>query len=596
MVLSRVFSDYRDEWAVGDFNERFVRPPYYDQFVGNEPVFLVGGRGTGKTVALRSMHFRNSQGPQTQLGIYIKAFKNRVQAFSAANLNPDVQVRAFEHYMNLICCYELAQLCLRLQPSLRAAPPLARSVGLAARHFGLKRMEPDPAVFVLQLRHKIAELSAFINDPTRVDRPAFSQGELPVVDYARDVHDLTGGTKTVYICIDEWENLSRQQQEALNRWIKNCETPITYKIGVREGGIKTTDTGGGNDPLHSPADYVQTRISGSSMRSFCRDVVEQRLACLAASERWVPSTLTGLLESLDRHEEAERLGARAAVERKISGLSASDAATGGWLRRVSLGDAYLAMYEAERTGRSVGEVVGEAINDPARWTNTKNNYGHLSLFSVTRGQKGSSRQKYYAGSRTFLGLSDGNVRYLLELLDEAVLLLIAEQGEESDSVPISAEVQTMAAINVARRHLRQIEVLSDRGPELLRLVVALGTAFGALAREPRQRAPEQTSFTVRGPKGDVDAVTELLNEGCSVLAFVRDTTTKRTSATELRDDEYWLHPILTPHFSMSHRKKRKVELDARVLRQVPAGSSGANDLVRKIVGSLGTEDSQHSLF
>ena len=142
-ALNRVFSDYRDEWAVGDFNERFVRPPYYDQFVGNEPVFLVGGRGTGKTVALRSLHFRNSSGGKTQLGIYIKAFKNRVQAFSGANLDIDTQQKAFEHYMNLLCCYELAQLCLRMTSFQGAEHRLSKSVALAGRHFGLKRLDSE---------------------------------------------------------------------------------------------------------------------------------------------------------------------------------------------------------------------------------------------------------------------------------------------------------------------------------------------------------------------------------------------------------------------------------------------------------------------
>ena len=43
MDITRVFSDYRHEWAAGDFNDRFVKPPYYEQFVGHEPVFLLGG-------------------------------------------------------------------------------------------------------------------------------------------------------------------------------------------------------------------------------------------------------------------------------------------------------------------------------------------------------------------------------------------------------------------------------------------------------------------------------------------------------------------------------------------------------------------------
>ena len=599
MDISRVFSDYRHEWAAGDFNDRFVKPPYYDQFVGHEPVFLLGGRGTGKTVTLRSLNFRNSHDHHIQTGIYVKAFKNRVEAFSVANIDPSTKIRAFEHYINLLCCFELSELCLKLLTRIGGGGPIASAITLAGTHFGVKDTRGDPSKLRDRLRRQIAELSAFINDPSSQAQPRLSHGEVPVVDLARDVCDAVGHHGPIYICIDEWENLSADQQQALNRWIKNCERPITYKIGVREGGIRTTNTGGSTDPLHCPADYIETRIAGPTMKSFCRDVVEHRLKRLHNTDKSIPDTLTKLLESLDRQVEAVRLGAPTVVDNKVEREESVDQTGVGWLRALPPGDAYLAFFQAERMGTTVSDIASKAIEDPHHWTNVKNNYGHLSLFSITRGLKGSSRQKYYAGAQTYLELSGGNVRYLLELLDEAVLEQSCETDRQTSSEQryrISAEVQTVAATNVARRRLRQIEVLSDRGLEVLRLVVALGTAFAVLVREPGRRAPEQTSFTVRGDRQDVDYVVDLLNEGCSILAFIRDTTTKRTSAMEPKDDEYRIHPILTPHFCIPYRRKRKVGIDATALKSALQGQDAARSLVRKIVGILEAETSQDTLF
>ena len=210
--ITRVFSDYRHEWAVGDFNDRFVKPPYYDKFVGHEPVFLLGGRGTGKTVTLRSLNFRNATEGKVQTGIYVKAFKNRVEAFSTANIDPEIQIRAFEHYMNLLCCFELVELCLNLPPRANSHRAIAHASSLAATHFAMPGTQPDPAELQNQLRLHIAQLSSFINDPSEQLRPKFSHGEVPVVDLARDIHAIVAHDGPMYICIDEWENLSSDQQ------------------------------------------------------------------------------------------------------------------------------------------------------------------------------------------------------------------------------------------------------------------------------------------------------------------------------------------------------------------------------------------------
>ena len=295
-----------------------------------------------------------------------------------------------------------------------------------------------------------------------------------------------------------------------------------------------------------------------------------------------------------------RLGAETAVENAIKrDRDVLDKELIAWLRGLSAGDAYLAIFQAERAGQTVGEVVSKAVANPAHWKNLRNNYGHLSLFSITRGLKGSTRQKYFAGANTYLELSGGNVRYLLELLDEAVLERSTEADAPSKSARpyrISAEVQTDAATNVARRRLRQIEILSDRGLEVLRLVIALGTAFAALVREPGRHAPERTSFILRGNREDVDHLVELLNEGSSILAFVRDTTTKRTSAIEPKDQEYRIHPVLTPHFCIPYRRKRKSEIDATLLKDALQSKEAAKSLVRKVVGILKSDMTQDMLF
>ena len=598
MELNRVFSDYRHEWATGDFNNRFVKPPYYDQILGYEPVFLVGGRGTGKTVTLRSLNFRNTTSDEIRTGIYVKAFKNRVEAFSSASLDPEVRARAFEHYMNLLCCLELIELCIALPNDGDARRLANQAVALASAHFEVKERHTTPKQLRNRLRQEVASLSAFINDPFRVSRPRFSHGELPVVELAADVHDIMGCDRPLYVCIDEWENLSAEQQQVLNRWIKNCERPITYKIGVREGGIKTLDTGGSNDPLHMPADYIETRTTGREMKSFCLNVIERRLQQLNTAGEAIPSKLDELLESLDRLTEADQLGVRSVLKRKMNTDDTLDTITIEWLNSQKSADAYLVFFLAERTNQLVNDVVSKVIADPRYWRNVRNNYGHLSLFSITRGMRGSTRQKFYAGAKTFLALSGGNVRYLLELVNQ-VLLEYSNLHHNEPVEPIykiSAGIQTNAAISVAQQRLRQIQALSERGLEVFRLVVILGTAFEALVREPQRSAPERTAFTISGDKEATESITNLLNEGCAILAFERNTKTKRTSVLEPREYEYRIHPLLTPHFCIPYRKKRRSEIDASTLVAALNSKGSAQSLVRTVLSSLESESDENSLF
>ena len=89
-----------------------LEPPYYPQFIDNKTIVIIGGRGTGKTVTLRSIHFSNNKISQSKinLGIYFRATKNQVQAFAGKQLDEPEWKLAFQHYINLQLCIEMLDL------------------------------------------------------------------------------------------------------------------------------------------------------------------------------------------------------------------------------------------------------------------------------------------------------------------------------------------------------------------------------------------------------------------------------------------------------------------------------------------------------
>jgi hypothetical protein len=100
---------------------------------------------------------------------------------------------------------------------------------------------------------------------------------------------------------------------------------------------------------------------------------------------------------------------------------------------------------------------------------------------------------------------------------------------------------------------------------LKRLVLALGKVFFELARAPEGRTPEVTQFILTGNPDAKARVEGLLREGVSNQAFEVTPRTKATSDAEMRDDEYRLHPIFSPYFEFSYRRKRRISLSAEDL-------------------------------
>lgn len=593
--LDRMFSDYRSEWIVDDFDERFVEPPYYHRFLDMRPTFLIGGRGTGKTIALRSLHFSNKDhyGKPRHLGIYVKAFKNRILAFTGTHLSDDMWLSAFQHYMNLLCCIELADLCVNIIPSTTASTVQRNSIKRVCEYLSIVDQPANYLDLYDSLRTQLARLTKYVIAPKMTKAPSFTLSEEPVVEFARDVHSMVGSVdRPIYICIDEWENLSEGQQQVLNAWIKNSGSPISYKLGVRERGIKTRLTGNAEDPLASPGDYSEVSISGDESMSFCREVAEKRLKLAKNRDIDLPDRLSSFLPRLAPVEEAEILGAKKLVEREVrkqARLGREDLAQ--WLREAPLDQAHLAIHLQQRGLGDLGQIIDHARKDGKHWKGRIENFRYASLFTITRGRKGVVMRKIYAGAETFLKLSGGNVRYLLELLDEVVRVYSRERestecegNDQSGPVVIDYMAQTAGARNVAKRHVDQLQGLSHEGLRIARLVRSLGTVFYDLMRNPSNSAPETTGFIVAGKQSDMEEANRLLQEGCAILAFVAERATKLTSATETQQDEYRLHPILSPHFNISYRKKRRIRIDAKELLRAAADFEGAKSLHSSVTG------------
>jgi hypothetical protein len=574
-ILKGLFGDNRAEWSPEHFKELFVVPPYFKKLEALRPCFLVGGRGTGKTTSLQSLHFLstferlNAEGlsfeDQTYLGIHIRLNKNRVRAFQNGSLDAEQWRRTFAHYINLLVSIELTQLSQWLEKK------QGTRLSLAALQQICTDLAIDTAAsleeLLTSLKKSLSSLQLYVNNSS-LEQPVLSIAEAPIRTFVEALRDCSLlGDRVIYCCFDEYENLLDDQQAVLNTYIKHAEPPLSYKIGVRKNGLRNRQTSDEQDLLRTPDDYAEIEIADEGFEFFAKAVAELRLQRARTKGVPVGATLNELLQDLTVEEEATLLGGRALADEVLDELR-SDPELYNYFKELPVLDIYFLLYWQESTNLSIAQLARDRIANSEEWKTRIGNHGFASLFWLSKGKKGVRVRKYYCGAKVFLALPAGNIRYFLELIDKAISFELDHQETEIETISLSPISQTLAARDVGLARLNQLEGLADHGVQLKRLVLGIGKVFFELARSPAGKSPEVTSFVLSGDPAICNDMREFLAEGVGHLAIEATPRTKATSANELKDEEYRLHPIFCAFFEISHRRKRRTTFDAKTLLQI----------------------------
>lgn len=586
-LISESFGDYRSEWRADLFSTLFIKPPYFDELEAPRPTFLEGGRGTGKTTALKSLRFdatalrRKTAQDGTlipYLGVYLRINKNRAAAFHTSKSSEQDWDQLFAHYLNLSVCLELTRLMTWL--SLNESRRQPSEVDLARLHRVLL-IQPATNLETLSsnIKRALDEMETYVNNIGRQPRPQLSMAEAPIRAFTDTIQE--GDERPIYCCIDEYENLSNRQQEIVNTYIKHSDHRLYFKVGVRRFGLRSRRTMNNDDLLVTPDDYGQVDIAGSDFEAFAVEVANLRLGRAASVNSDIPREIGDLLPGLSRKEEAKLLGAARIAKKVVQELAELPDVPETLMAKVrDLGpEAYFIRYWQEGQKTNLLAAAQDILNSNVSLESRLNNYGYASLFWISRGHKGALIRKYYCGLDTFISISSGNIRYFLDLLHESARQ--AAGATYKGVVEIDPRDQTMAARIVAKRRLDQLDGLSVKSMIVKRMVLAIGRVFFEYARTPEGHTPEQSSFVLGGTEASIAEVTTLLHDGVSNLAFEVFPRTKPTSPAETKEeDEYRIHPIYCPYFEFSHRKKRRATFAAESLLKI---NSSPRDAIRELL-------------
>lgn len=570
-VLQELFAENRAEWATDKFGDLFVPPTYLSKLETLRPCFLVGGRGTGKTTSLQSLRFdatyarlmRRGSRPDEQayFGVLVRMNKNRVRAFLGSTHGQEFWSRLFVHYFNLLACLELSALAIWLEDK-HGRKLSADDLGLVCGTLGVVAAESTETLRAA-LKQELASLELQVNNPATASSSKLSIAEAPIrafVELLRESGLIDTGM--VFCCIDEYENLHEYQQSIINTYIKHAEPPLSYKIGVRKNGIRSAKTLDSSDALRVPDDYLSIEISEEGFEQFAASVAEVRLAAARKAGVSVPDKLSEFLVNLDLEAEAVLLGAEKIGDSILDAIRAGgEPLVKFFLSMSPHSRAFIKYWHETDPSVPVSALAADWQANPKAWEVRYGNYAFAALFWLSKGSRGVRIRKFYCGERVLLAMASGNIRYFLELIEGAISLELADGASAFEVFTLSPKSQTLSAREVGFRRISQLDGVTH-GVALKRLVLGIGRVFFARARDPAGQTPEVTSFVLTGSEPDRIKLESLLREGVAHLAFEASPRTKATSDSELRDEEYRIHPIFSAFFEISHRRKRRMSFDA----------------------------------
>ncbi len=348
---------------------------------------------------------------------------------------------------------------------------------------------------------------AYINNVVDASQPRLSLQSAPIDILTEAVLSLSEfQEKQFFFLLDEYENFLDYQQQVVNTIIKHSEDRYCFKIGVRELGWRCRSTLNSNEQLVHPADYARINIAeklqGETFKSFARDVCMKRISRIRLPDQDVVQNIEELLPGLSDEEEAIKLGVGSLAKQVVASIEReSGKAYDTVINLMHPLEIYLVGFWAELKGQSLSSVVDEAIAKPAEWKDRYGNYRYALLYTIRKGKRGL--HKYYCGWNTFTHIAAGNIRYVLELVDQS--LLSHYQDTKSLSSPVPHEEQTKVAQRVGSMNLSELEGLSVDGAELTKLVLSLGRVFQVMASDVAGHTPEVNQFRLATGSLDVQA-------------------------------------------------------------------------------------------
>lgn len=605
---------------------------YYVPFPGLEatgkPVVVQGGRGSGKTMFFQCNSWREvfsklrKSGKQSSelldaqefVGIYYRVDTTFVSSMKGRKEENWGSI--FETYFSICILQEMIELLITLKRGMQIDE---NSLHVFIKDFS-ERLLPgsnpqDLREFKRATEYYLDRIEDKINgyqneeiSLRRVNAHRF------ISDLCNRFNILVDRTVLFKVFIDEYETLQEYQQKIINTLIKHSTLPVVFNVGMRPKGMKTIETISETETIESPHDYelLSLGFDTDGYQDIIREICKKRIG-LAKEMGKIPATapedIEYYLSSYSMEYELQKIEQRNAQLPHISKLGSCiqkageeeglEPATIEVYCRTLCKDApilnsrihYALLCKKTPYSPSLQELYDAYVNQSRKYLEWIHNRKHGAVFLLC---KESKREKMYFGLDAYLALSSYNVRYFLELCEQAFRIAFIDDFYWDKS--ITPEIQSEAARYVSEYKIVDISTCEPYGHELRLFVQYLGQIFNKLhtLEDSTLGEPEPNHFNTKDLSLPEQSRKELNSAVMCNVLLEGEPTKRKQSVLSPETIDYYLNRIYVPYFGISYRNQRKIQISVEVLNQLLSGDeaqakSGFRHFFKDLQGDL-TED------
>lgn len=636
-MLARTRAEEHEADVWGEF---FI-PPYFDRLAlttATKAVYITGKRGCGKTMLLKYFDYRTAFSKRRSeipvdavghVGVYWRVDTQFCSSLHHRGIEDEDWSVVFESYFGLVIATEL----------LHAAKAIADSSFPTFNTDDLADLVlPSAADFFENAPSGLTELLKFLESLRRkfttwvsnvrsVERPILPPGRDFILSLIGDLRAIPAlATLSVFVYVDEIENLVPYQRHVLNAFLKHSQRPLIISFTSKEHPSNNQTSGA--ESINATHDYRLVDLDNyleltAAAMPFFAEVFLGNLDI--AAERF-DSDLLDVVRSqsrlVERQEPRYQKDVVANMRKRFPALTDKQIAVNALLvptlkdhlqRRISKA------LKDRRSNLEVDDFMFEGaapealVTLPAllnRETLVPENV-LMELVAFSKDRKGSFASTWihnnlfgailelyrpyarecplYAGFDTLCTMSNNNLRNFLILCYQT--LEVAELRDQTEP-PYSVDIQCRAAYDASEQLIKEIRTFGRFGEQLRVFVLRLGSIFRALQASPAMSEPEQNQFTINsGSRALQGAELSFIAEALRYGILVEQLATKSKSGVGQDIVDYQLNPIYAPYFQISYRRKRKLEISVEQFHMLTMGNENEyRDLARGIARQLSDVD------
>lgn len=629
MKFNEIFAKNRAEELPDDLFGKYVLPLGYEDVnlkKMTKASIVIGGRGYGKTMFLKYHCHQTALSMNkdtisvediSNLGIYWRPDTSFSQLLTEAWLGKFWST-AFKTYMSLSLIIELVKLTNNLLSQKSPVYILKDKISnLTIPNAIAEELDIDKNLKFIDLNdllhEKLFTLCNWINAPVTESPPFSLDTKLSLQSIISKLHIIIQNiTKpNFHIYIDEFENLTPDQQAIINTLMKHCSMPLLFSVAYKKNATISHKTLG-NESIVEQHDFRYIDLEELYIRDFdifageiltlrFSDYIEssdhEKLRSIFTSEQqityrktkeyqdFIKEIASKFLPEKSTKEIANEIFIDVALTNKLHsmieiGLSKTNSRlktkdfiddkfpeasliNGALLNRKSMiPDEVLKQFLHYKTGNTTKYKS---------WI--PNNLVGVILYLFNK--LPARICPLYAGYKQFVYLSRGNIRHFLELCHQSVTKTNVSSELPPKTIPsMTIEAQLEATLKTSELEIEKIGDFGAHGMHLKRVAKRLGAIFNYCQSRRSQSESEVNHFTLDLTDINLLAynVKEILNESLVWSVLIEQKGTKSKSTENLEFNDYVLHPVLAPYFGISHRKKRKLKFSKGEVETIFVGS------------------------